>query len=73
MSGCRIGAILNIKMKSDQIIGGALQRSDGPSLRTGIGCHAQDHYAITVAAIAAACFVAFPSFSSQVIASSPGA
>ncbi len=30
-------------------------------------------YAIAVAAIAAACFVAFPSLSSQVIASSPGA
>jgi hypothetical protein len=30
-------------------------------------------YAIGVAAIAAACFVAFPSLSSQVVASSPGA
>jgi hypothetical protein len=30
-------------------------------------------YAIAVAAIAAACFVAFPSLSSQVVASSPGA
>ncbi len=30
-------------------------------------------YVIVVAAIAAACFVAFPSLSSQVVASSPGA
>ncbi len=70
---CRNGAILNVKMRSNQIVGGALRRSDDARLRTGIGCHAQDHLRHRCRCDRSSCFVAFLSLSSQVIASSPGA
>jgi hypothetical protein len=37
----------------------------------GTTCHDQDRYAVAVSAIAASCFVAFPSLSPQVGASAP--